>query len=113
MKKIVLIGAALLSAGVASAQTISPGHAQFAAGLNLDAAQYSMTELMLIEQARRDNDRLAERFYLSGTNRETRGGVGQVSQGKAQIAVGLGVNPADHTLNELQLLWNATNGEDD
>ncbi|SDX92912.1 hypothetical protein [Roseicitreum antarcticum] len=112
MKKLVIIAAALISAGAATAQSVSPGHEQFAAGLNLDATQYTMPELINIEQARQDNNRQTERFYLEGTNRQSRGGVGEVSPGKAQFAAPLGVNAADYTMNELIALSVAQREDD-
>lgn len=113
MKNVALIAVALLSAGAVSAQTVSGGHAQFAAGLNLDPAQYTLPELMMIEQARSENDISAEQFYLKGTNRQVRGGVGQVSQGKAGLAAELGVNAADYSLNELTAMSVASSGDGD
>lgn len=112
MKSIAVIAAALISAGAVNAEGISPGHAQFAATLNLDAAQYSLEELSNIQAARRDNDVNAERFYLTGASRENRGGVGQVSPGKAQLAAPLGVNAAEYSLAELIALTEARSEND-
>ena len=107
MKSIALVAAALIAAGTASAQEVSPGKAQLAALLGVDAAAYSLAELNTIYEARRDSDRKAETFYLSHKNREQRGGVGEVSSGKAQLAAILGVDPAEYTLAELNSIRQA------
>jgi len=112
MKSIALFTAALLSAGIASAQEVSPGKAQFAAALGVDAARYSLAELISIEGARRDNEPQTEAFFLSHQNRDVRGGVGEVSHGKAQLAASLGVNAADHSLSELVALDATRHGND-
>ena len=107
MKSIALVAAALIAAGTASAQEVSPGKAQLAALLGVDAAAYSLAELNTIYEARRDSDRKAETFYLSHKNREQRGGVGEVSSGKAQLAAILGVDPAEYTLADLNSIRQA------
>ncbi|WFE76535.1 hypothetical protein [Roseinatronobacter sp. S2] len=104
MKPIAIIAAALISTGAVSAESISPGHARAAAALNLDATQYTLAELISIEVARSENDTHTERYFLTGTNRVSRGGVGEVSPGKARIAAALGVNAADYSLSELTAL---------
>lgn len=101
MKSIVILAAALIAAGAAQAQDISAGKAQIAAALGLDASQYSLAELSVIADARRDNNREVGQFYVSGANRAVSGGIGEVSPGKAQIAAQLGLDPAAYTLAEL------------
>jgi hypothetical protein len=112
MKTIAIITAALLSAGAVSAQFVTPGHAQMAASLGLDAAQYSLAELAVITEARRANEDGTESFYLAGANRDSRGGVGEVSLGKSQMAASLGVNAADFSLAELVQLQQARSDND-
>jgi hypothetical protein len=112
MKTIAIITAALLSVGAVSAQSVAPGHAQMAASLGLDAAQYSLAELAVITEARRANDDGKESFYLAGANRDSRGGVGDVSLGKRQLAASLGVNAADFSLVELVQLEQARSDND-
>lgn len=80
---------------------VSPGRAQLAASLGLDPAKYSQSELEIIDAARHDNDAQTVAFYTAGSNHDTRGGLGEVSPGKAQLAAALGVNPADYTLDQL------------
>lgn len=101
MKSIAILTAALLTAGAAHSQDVSAGKAQIAAALGLDASQYSLAELSVIAEARRDNDREVGQFYVSGANRTVSGGIGEVSPGKAQIAAQLGLDPAEYTLTEL------------
>ena len=88
---------------VALTDSVTPGSAQIAASLGLDPAKYSLAELSIIDSARKaKNDDLAA-FYTSGRNREIRGGVGEASQGKAQLAASLRVNAADYSLSEQPL----------
>lgn len=101
MKSFALVAAAIVAAGAASAQEVAPGKAQIAAQLGLDAAEYALNELVSIGEARRENDPQAEAYFLSRQNRDVRGGVGEVSPGKAQIAALLGVEAAEFSLNEL------------
>lgn len=80
---------------------VTPGRAQIAASLRLNPADYSLAELTVIDSARKAGNTDLAAFYTSGRNREIRGGLGEVSQGKAQLAAALGLNPADYTLTQL------------
>ncbi|TQS73794.1 hypothetical protein ERN12_08770 [Rhodobacteraceae bacterium] len=101
MKRMIIAATLALTAtaGAASAQT--PGHAQLAEFLNLNGAEFSTAELTAIDDARRDNNRSNEIYFLNHNNRDTAGGVGDVTPGKAQIAAQLGVDPAKYSLAEL------------
>lgn len=93
---------------VASGNSVTAGSAQIAANLGLDPSKYSLAELTIIDSARKaKNDDLAA-FYTSGRNRDIRGGIGEVGEGKAQLAASLRVNPADYSLSELTRLYLAS-----
>ena len=84
------------------------GSAQLAANLGLDPAKYTLAELSIIDSARKaKNDDLAA-FYTSGRNRDIRGGIGEVGEGKAQLAASLRVNAADYSLSDLTRLYLAS-----
>ncbi|MFP1645801.1 hypothetical protein [Pontitalea aquivivens] len=105
MKNIALFAVAtIFAAGTAAADGISAGHAQFAALLGVDPQAYSLAELSALDAALSDNDSTRAAYIQSHENREQHGGVGTVSAGKAQLAAGLGVNPADYSLAELSAL---------
>lgn len=84
--------------GIASAQ--SAGQQQLANLLQVNGAEFSSAELIAIQDARRDGNRNNETYFLTHENRHA-DMVGDVSQGKAQIAAQLGVDPAEYTLAEL------------
>jgi hypothetical protein len=65
---------------------------------------YSASELALIIEARKENDRDRTAFVLSGTNRTTAAAAEVVTPGEAQLAAALGVDPAQYTLAELAAL---------
>ncbi|MFC7705940.1 hypothetical protein ACFQXB_17290 [Plastorhodobacter daqingensis] len=100
-KKLVLAAlAACVSAGAASAGPIGAGKAQLAAQLGVDAAAYSVADLIALDVARRDNDQLAERFILNGTGKAA-AKRSAATVGRNQLAASLGVSAADYTLPEL------------
>lgn len=86
---------------VALPENVTPGRAQIAANLGLDPANYTLAELTIIDSARQARNTELAAFYTSGRNRDIRGGVGEVSEGKAQLAASLGLNPADYSLTQL------------
>lgn len=114
MKNIAFAAIALaLTAGAVSASQVNPGKAQIAAQLGLDPAAYSSTELQLIAKARKQDEPRTEQFYLTHTNRAVQSGdVGVVTEGKAQIAAQLGLDPAAYSSAELSLI-NAARERDD
>ena len=93
---------------VAAADSVTRGRAQLAAILGLDPAQYSLTELSIIDSARKAKNADLAAFYTSGRNRDIRGGVGEASPGKTQLAASLRVNAADYSLAELTRLYLAS-----
>ena len=90
---------------VALPDSVTPGRAQIAAKLGLDPSEYTLSELSIIESARKAKNTELAAFYTSGRNRDVRGGIGEASQGKAQLAASLRVNPADYSLAELTNLY--------
>ena len=67
MKKIILAAIATLS--IAQSVQASPGADMQAAILGLAAGEYTLSELIVIQEARRDNDVGTEQFYLKKLNR--------------------------------------------
>lgn len=77
----------------------STANAQLALTAGVEPGRYTQAELVQIIDAKRENDTIRLNFYLSGANRaEASSGI---NGGKAQLAAGLGVNPADYSLSEL------------
>lgn len=89
----------------ATTDAVTPGRAQIAAKLGLDPAQYTLSELSIIDSALTAKNTTLADFYISGRNRDIRGGVGEVSEGKAQLAAALRVNAADYSLNQLTAMY--------
>lgn len=90
--------AAALTAGAASAQSYSAGHAQLAAQLGVDASAYTTGQLAaLLANAREGDDAAAVGLGLGNT------GVG-VSRGLSQIAAQIGVEPGAFTPADLSVL---------
>ena len=85
--------------------TVSAGDAQLARIAGVEPGLYTTAELVRLIDAQRDNDNEEVDFILSGTNRATETPSSVVSPGKAQLAAGLGLNPADYTLAELSKLY--------
>jgi len=96
-----------IAGGNRAALTEAPnaGRAQIAAKLGLDPAQYTLSELSIIDSALTAKNTTLANFYISGRNRDVRGGVGEVSEGKAQLAASLRVNAADYSLTELTAMY--------
>jgi hypothetical protein len=92
-------------ADTTGAISTSQGADQLSALAGVEPGQFTNAELTRLIEAKRTNDDETVAFILSGANRETRGGIGEASQGKAQLAASLGVNPADYTLAELSTLY--------
>lgn len=67
MKKIILAAIATLS--IAQSVQASTGADMQAAILGLSAGEYTLSELIVIQEARRDNDVGTEQFYLKKLNR--------------------------------------------
>lgn len=67
MKKIILAAIATLS--IAQSVQASPGTDMQAAILGLPTGEYSLSELIVIQEARQDGDVATEQFYLKKLNR--------------------------------------------
>ena len=63
--------------------------------------QYTVAELIRIQNAKATNDSFTLAYYLSGQDRVAAAPASVVTPGKAQIAASLGVDPAAYTLSEL------------
>ena len=101
------------AAGVGSVPSTTPGAVQLSLIESVEPGQFTLSELQQLSQARKDNNQDAIDYILSGANRETRGGVGEVSPGKAQLAALLGVIAAEYTNAELAVLAAAQQSSDD
>lgn len=67
MKKIILAAIATLS--IAQSVQASSGANMQAAILGLPAGEYTLSELIVIQEARKDDDMATEQFYLNKLNR--------------------------------------------
>lgn len=70
--KSALVASLAVLAAPAIAAPIGQGHAQFARQLGVDATQYSLSDLIKIEEARREGDVNAENFVLNKKATTTR-----------------------------------------
>lgn len=91
-----LSGAALASSPVAG---VSAGDAQLALNAGVEPGLYSRAELIQIIDARRDNDKTAAQYFLSGANRAS--ATGNDTAGAVQLALTAGVEPGTYTVPEL------------
>ncbi|WP_151718199.1 hypothetical protein [Gemmobacter serpentinus] len=107
--KTVIAALALVTvAGAASAQSINPGTAQLAAQLGVEPGRYSLTELVQLQEAKRENDVQAIAQILgSGTSASTKNEAGFSGAGKAQIEAQLRVEAGRFTSAELSQLTQA------
>lgn len=96
-------------AGAASAASVNPGTAQLAYQLGVEPGRYSLTELVQLEQAKRDQDvqAIAQILGQSGASASSKSAVGVSGEGKAQIEAQLGVEPGRFTLAELSQIREA------
>lgn len=97
----ILSQASVASRGDAGFAAGNAGVDQLAAIAGVEAGRFSANELNRLIDAQRANDDETVSYILSGASAEVRGGVGEVSPGKAQLAAVLGLNAADYTLAEL------------
>ncbi len=98
---------ALSLAGAAHAAQPS-NDAQLAASAGVAVGQYSVSELQLIIEARKENDASALSYYLSGVNRADRGN----GDSSGQLAKLAGVQSGSLTAAELTNLNEARNEND-
>lgn len=83
----------------ASGSTI--GSAELARAAGVPAGQYTVNELTVIIEAKRDGDLDLANFYASGKNRVPANEASVVTPGEATLAALVGVDPAQYTLAEL------------
>lgn len=108
-----LLAAAVLAAVAAPAvaQSVSPGHAQLAANAGVDAADYSIAQILRLNAAIREGDATTAKFILanrtSGVVAASRNDPGFVTDAELQLAAVSGVEAADFTLAELVRLNDA------
>ena len=77
---------------------------QLAASAGVAAGEYIAAEVQAIIAAREDGDAAALEYYTSLTNRTPAAPAEAVSEGEAQLAALLGVDPTKYTLAELSLM---------
>ena len=95
-------GAAIRSdMGAGSAST----DAQLAAAAGVEPGRFTINELQLLIEAKRDNDTQMTNFILSGQNRANGKPANVVTPGQAQLAALLGVDASQYTLAELTALY--------
>ncbi|MFN4155037.1 MAG: hypothetical protein ACK4HF_10300 [Paracoccaceae bacterium] len=94
-----------MGAGAVSADT------QLAAAAGVESGRFTINELQLLIEAKRDNDTQMTNFILSGQNRANGNAPEVVTPGKAQLAALLGVDASQYTLNELAALYNEKVGD--
>lgn len=108
--KTVIASLALITiAGAASAQAINPGTAQLALQLGVEPGRYSLSDLVQLDQAKRDNDKEAIALILghSGNTASSKSAQSFSGAGKAQIEAQLRVEPGKFTSTELSRLAQA------
>ena len=101
----------LSGAALAGDDRSGAGHIQLARTANVNPAEFTTPELVLLNAAIRDNDDKTARFYLSHENRAGDGSCS--SAGHVQLARGLDVDPAAYSTNQLLRLKVALEGNDD
>lgn len=79
--------------------------AQLAAAAGVEPGRFTINELQLLVEAKRDNDVQMTNFILSGQNRANGKPAAVVSPGQAQLAALLGVDATQYTLAELTKLY--------
>ncbi|MER5171862.1 hypothetical protein [Thioclava sp. GXIMD2076] len=92
---------------------VNPGTAQLAAQLGLNPGNYTTGELEAVSTALRSDNMQNVAFVEAHDNRMVPGAKGVVTPGKAQIAAQLGVNPADYTDAQLNLMMSNVVGNGD
>ncbi|AUH33829.1 hypothetical protein [Paracoccus tegillarcae] len=104
MKSAILIAAAFAASATAALADVTPGKAQFAAGVGVNAADYSLAELALLRDAKRDNDREAVNYYVTRENRTGVQSAAAVTPAETLLAAKLGLDASRYTQAELDLI---------
>lgn len=99
----------LSGANRAAAEVQGDSAGQLAKIAGVQPGAYSASELQMIIDARKENDRDRVAYVLSGTNRVAPAAAEVVTPGEAQLAASLGVDPAKYTLAELTALTAVAN----
>jgi hypothetical protein len=77
---------------------------QLAASAGVEGGSYTANEVQAIITAREEGDDAALAYYTSLTNRTPAAPAEAVSEGEAQLAALLGVDPTKYTLAELSMM---------
>lgn len=77
------------------------GSAELARAAGVPAGEFTVNELLVIIEAKRDGDTDLAKFYAAGKNRVPANEASVVTPGEATLAALLGVDPAQYTLAEL------------
>jgi hypothetical protein len=97
----------ILSGGLAdrvsTSNGASQGDTQLANTLGVTPGAYSLSDLIALQDARKDGDAEAAKAIL-GHDVTAADGAGTVTPGKAALAAQLGVNPADYSLSQLSAM---------
>ncbi|WP_330629566.1 hypothetical protein [Thioclava sp. FTW29] len=99
MKNVLIAAVVALSASAGIASAESAGHAQLAAQLGLNGADFTTAELTNIRDAKINGDTQTANYFLKHENRTSENT--SVSQGKAQLAAQLGVDASKYSMAEL------------
>lgn len=95
-----------------SAPAFADGKTQLAGPLGVNPADYTLAELIRLENAKSDNNPTEFAFVKDQAAGRIISSVGTVSPGQAMQASILGVNPADYTLAQLVRLETAVRDND-
>jgi hypothetical protein len=114
-----LFAAAAVLAAIAApamAQSVTPGHALLAAAAGVDAADYSLGQIVRLNQAVREGDATTVNFILSNPQSDVvaaaRNNPNFVTDGELQLAAKSGVEATGYTLGELVRLNEAVRDGD-
>jgi hypothetical protein len=83
------------------AKAETPGAAMMAQLLGVEPGAYTIAEMIRLERAILEGDIQKRDFILSHDNRDGSAPASEVTPGEAQMAALLGVDPADHAVNDL------------
>lgn len=115
-KSILTLSFVALTAPFAGMAVAGPGADQLAALLRVPAGAYTVSQMIQLQDARREGDKAAEAFILSqgkGTvTRSDKSDGAAISAGAEQFARSLGVAPGVYSLNELIDLQDAVKEND-
>ncbi len=96
--------AMLLFGGSALAQGVSPGAEQIARSIGVDAADFTLAELVQLNSAREDGDRALERAILSRVRGATVSTMSAPPPARVSLAAKLKVRPSEMSFGEMMVL---------